>query len=149
MSNLHKDWIRSAVAEGLARIEEANVTVKGVPNKGDLKLIPFEKIIFTIDTEAEGARLMAIAEAGRGTTTDDDGKEVPKANPVADLVTYAYGLNCRAKVRADFESKFEDPEKAIKAMAKLLVKSGRFKSEEKALAAARLLQEDDDEEDEA
>ena len=70
---------------------------------------------------------------------------MPKANPLADLLTYAYGLNCRAKVRADFEAQFEDPEKAIKKIADALVKSGRFKSYEKALATARLLEEDEDE----
>ena len=150
MSNLHKDWIRSAVADGLARIEDANVTVKGVPNTGDVKEISFEKVVFTIETAEQATKLMALGATARGTTKNDDGVEVPKEHPVADLLTYAYGLNCRAKVRADFERQFEDPDKALKKIAALLVKSGQFKDEAKALAAARIMREDtdDDEADE-
>ena len=147
MSNLHKEWIRAAVAKGLARIEKAEVTVKGVPNKGDIKEISFEKVIFTIDNDAQSAALMQLGEAARGTTKDDDGKEVPREHPVAELLTYAYGLNCRAKVRADFERQFEDPDKALKKIAALLVKSGQFKDEAKALAAARIMREDTDDEE--
>ncbi len=114
-----------------------------------MKEIDFDKIVFTPDSETDVAALYVHAETARGKTKGDDGVEVPKANPLADLLTYAYGLNCRAKVRADFEAQFEDPEKAIKKIADALVKSGRFKSYEKALATARLLEEDDDEGDEA
>ena len=147
MSNLHKEWIRAAVAEGLARIEDAVVTVKGVPNKGDEKEISFEKVVFTIETEAQSASLMALGAEARGTTKNDEGVEVPKEHPVAELLTYAYGLNCRAKVRADFERQFEDPDKALKKIAALLVKSGQFKDEAKALAAARIMREDTDEDE--
>ncbi len=149
MSNLHKEWIRLAVAAGLARIEYAEVTVKGVPNKGDIKEINFEKVVFTIETAEQSAALMKLGDAARGTTKNDEGTEVPKEHPVAELLTYAYGLNCRAKVRADFERQFEDPDKALKKIAALLVKSGQFKSETKALAAARLMAEDEDAEDES
>ena len=147
MSNLHKDWIRSAVSEGLARIENATVTVKGVPNKGDIKEISFEKVVFTIENETTASALMALGAKARGTTKNDEGVEVPKEHPVAELLTYAYGLNCRAKVRADFERQFEDPDKALKKIAALLVKSGQFKDEAKALAAARIMREDTDDED--
>ena len=146
MSNLHKDWIRAAVEQGLARFEEAKVTVKGVPNKGDEKLIAFEKAVFTIETDEQSAALMKLGDAARGTTKNDEGVEVQKEHPVAELLSYAYGLNCRAKIRADFERQFEDPDKALKKIAALLVKSGQFKNEAKALAAARLMQEDTDDE---
>lgn len=146
MSNLHKDWIREAVAAGLARIEDATVTVKGVPNAGDLKEIKFDKVVFTIETAEQSAALMALGDKARGTTKNDEGVEVPKEHPVADLLSYAYGLNCRAKVRADFERQFEDPDKALKKIAALLVKGGQFKDETKALAAARLMREDTDDE---
>ncbi len=146
MSNLHKDWIRAAIDHGLARIEKANVTVKGVPNAGDTKEIEFDKVVFTIETAEQSADLMRLGDTARGTTKDDKGAEVPKEHPVADLLTYAYGLNCRAKVRADFERQFEDPDKALKKIAALLVKSGQFKDEAKALAAARIMREDTDDE---
>ena len=145
---LHKDWIKAAVALGLARTEDATVTVKGVPNKGDIKEISFEKVVFTIEDEASASKLMVEGAKARGTTKNDEGTEVPKEHPVAELLTYAYGLNCRAKVRADFERQFEDPDKALKKIAARLVKSGQFKSETKALAAARLMAEDEDTEDE-
>ncbi len=146
MSNLHKDWIRAAVAQGLARFEKAKVTVKGVPAPGDTKEIEFDKVVFSIDTAEQAAALMKLGDAARGTTKDKDGKEVPKEHPVSEYLSYAYGLNCRAKVRADFERQFEDPDKALKKIAALLVKSGQYKSEEKALACARLMREDTDDE---
>ena len=148
MSNLHKDWIRAAVAAGLARIENAKVSVKGVPNKGDNTEIAFEKVVFIIETAEQAANLMKLGDSVRGTTKNDDGVEVLREHPIAELLSYAYGLNCRAKVRADFERQFEDPDKALKKIAALLVKSGQFKNETKALAAARLMQEDTDDETE-
>jgi hypothetical protein len=141
---LHKAWILAAVAANLARIEEAKVTVKNVPNKGDEKKVPFDHIVFATDADSI-VKLFALAEAEKGTTKDDDGNEVPNENPLNTLLTYAYGLNCRAKVRAQYEGQFEDPEKGIKKIAEMLVKTGRFKTFEKALAAARLMQEDDEE----
>ena len=149
VSNLHKSWIETAVSKGLARFEDAEITVRNVPNKGDETKVPFKKVAFTIDNPEQASALAAIAEAGRGTTKDDDGNEHPAEHPLATLLTYAYGLNCRAKVRAEFESQYEDPDKALKKIAALLVKSGQFKDEAKALAAARAMREasDDDDDD--
>jgi hypothetical protein len=144
MSNLHKSWISDAVNKGLARFVPANITVKNVPNKGDEKEIPFEKVEFTVTDDAGIQALWTLGEAARGTVKAEDGTEVPGENPLNTLLTYAYGLNCRAKVRADFERQFEDPDKALKQIAEKLVKSGKFKSYDKALAAAKLLTEDED-----
>lgn len=144
MANLHKAWIDTAVEKGLARFEDANVTVKDVPNKGDKQEIAFKKVVFLIDNAKQATELFTLAEAGRRTTTDDEGNEVTGSNPLASFATYAYGLECRAKVRAEFEGKFEDPDKGLKKIADMLVKTGKFKSVEKALAAARLLQESEE-----
>lgn len=142
MAELHKAWIMAAEAAGLVRFESANVKINDVPNKGDEHLEPFQRAIFVLSDEASASKLYGIAEAGKGTVKDEDGNESPAENPLATLLTYAYGLNCRAKVRTTYEAKFEDPDKAIKQIAEKLVKSGRFKSYDKALAAARLLQEE-------
>jgi len=147
VSNLHKEWIKNAVSKSLARTTDASITVKDVPNKGDKKDIPFEKVEFAL-TDADGlTALWALAESARGTVKLEDGTEVPGENPINTLLTYAYGLNCRAKVRADFERQFEDPDKAVKKIAEMLVKSGQFKNYDKALAAAKAMREtaDDDE----
>jgi len=143
---LHKEWIRTAVAAGLARFVDANVTIKDIPNEGDKKEVPFKKVEFAVSDAADLTKLFTMAEAGKGTTKDEDGKEVPAENPINTLLTYAYGLNCRSKVRITYESQFVDPEAGLKKVANLLVKTGRFKSLEKALAAARAMQEDDSEE---
>ena len=145
MSNLHKDWILSAVKGDLARTAEATITVRDVPEKGKTVEVPFEKVEFAIDSGDEMLALWTLAEASRTTVKDDDGKDVQTENPINTLLTYAYGLNCRAKVRAEYERGFEDPDKAIKKIAESLVKSGRFKSFDKALAAAKMLQETEDE----
>ncbi len=144
MSNLHKSWISDAVAKGLGRIEKASISVKNVPNKGDEKDIPFDKVVFTLTDADSLAALWTLAETARGTEKLEDGTEVPGENPVNTLLTYAYGLNCRAKVRADFESQFVDPDKAVKKIAEMLVKAGQFKSFDKALAAAKAMRETDE-----
>ena len=141
MANLHKAWITSAVEAGLARIAEAKVTVKNVPNKGDVQEVPFDAVEFILPDAASAQALYSLAETAR--TKDDEGNL--SENPLNILLGYAYGLNCRAKVRAQFEAKFEDPEKAVKKIAEMLVKSGRFKTFDKALAAAKLMQEVDEE----
>lgn len=141
MANLHKPWILSAVEAGLARIAQAKVTVKNVPNKGDVQEVPFDAVEFIVPDAASATKLYELAESAR--TKDDEG--VLSENPLNILLGYAYGLNCRAKVRAQFEARFEDPEKGIKKIAEMLVKTGRFKTYEKALAAARLMQEDETE----
>lgn len=143
VSDLHKSFVTAAAAKGLVRFEAAKVTVKNVPNKGDEQEIPFEAAVFTIETPEQAAELFKLAEADRPTVKTDDG-EAPGDNPVATLLGYAYGLNCRAKVRSQFEAKFEDPDKAVKKIAEMLVKSGQFKSFDKALAAAKLMREDDE-----
>lgn len=144
MAELHKPWILAAANAGLVRFEDAEVTVKNVPNKGDEKKVPFKAAVFTIENKAQASELYELAEADKGTIKLENGTEVPGDNPIATLLAYAYGLNCRAKVRAQFESQFEDPEKGIKKIAEMLVKTGRFKSFDKALAAARLMQESDE-----
>lgn len=144
--DIHKEWVAKAVEAGLARYEDAKVTIKDIPNKGDVKEVDFKKVVFSVDNAAELAKLFTLAEAGKGTTKDEAGKEVPGENPVNTLLTYAYGLNCRSRVRIGYESQFIDPEAAIKKIANALVKAGRFKSFEKAMAAARLLQEDESDE---
>jgi hypothetical protein len=143
MAELHKSWITAAQAAGIIRFEDATVTIKDVPNKGDKHEESFKLARFIASPENLMA-LWTLADAERGEETLDDGSKVPGENPLNVLLTYAYGLNCRAKVRAQYEAKFEDPEKAIKKIAESLVKAGRFKSYEKALAAARLLQETDE-----
>lgn len=146
MAELHKPWILSAQAAGLVRFETAKVTVKDVPNKGDKQEIPFNAASFVLTSAADAAKLYDLAEVDKGTVKLEDGSEVPAENPVATLLAYAYGLNCRAKVRAQFEAKFEDPDKAVKKIAEMLVKAGQFKSFEKALAAAKLMREEPAEE---
>lgn len=148
MSNLHKSWIETAVSEGLARFEDANITVKNVPNKGDNKEIPFKKVVFVLTDAASVTKLYALAEAAKGTTKDDAGNDVPAENPINVLLTYAYGLNCRAKVRADFERQFEDPDKALRKAAEALVKGGLFKDVDKALVAVKAMREESDDEEE-
>lgn len=140
---LHKAWVEAAVARGLARYENAEVTINDVPNKGDKHKEAFKRVVFSIDGSTV-LDLYNLADAERGVVKDEDGNEVPGENPVNDLLTYAYGLNCRAKVRTQYEAKFVDPEKGDKDMASKLVKSGRFKSFEKALAAVKLMHEDDE-----
>lgn len=146
MAELHKPWILSALAAGLVRFEDAKVTVKDVPNKGDKQEIPFKSAVFVIDSPESAASLYKLAEADKGTVKAEDGTEVPAENPIGTLLAYAYGLNCRAKVRAQFEARFEDPDKAVKKIAEMLVKAGQFKSFEKALAAAKLMREEPAEE---
>ena len=146
MAELHKPWILAALAEGLVRFEDAEVTVKNVPNKGDVQKVPFKAATFNIESPADASALYTIAEADRGTIELEDGTKVPGDNPVGTLLAYAYGLNCRAKVRAQFEGRFEDPDKAVKKIADMLVKSGQFKSFDKALSAAKLMREEPDEE---
>ncbi len=146
--DLHKPWIAEAVSAGLARVEPtAEVTIKDVPNKGDKRTVKFDHIVFLANTPDEFQKLATLAESARGTFKDDDGNDQPDDHPLAKLLTYGYGLNCRAKVRQEDAKQFEDPEKAIKKIADALVKSGKFKSVEKALAAARLLQETDDDDE--
>jgi len=145
MAELHKPWILAAVAKALVRFEDAKVTVKNVPNKDDIQEVPFKAATFILSSPEDAAALYTLAEADRGTIKLEDGSEVPGDNPVASYLAYAYGLNCRAKVRAQFEAKFEDPDKAVKKIAEMLVKSGAFKSFDKALAAARLMREEVDE----
>jgi len=145
MAELHKAWILAGVSKSLIRFEDANVTVKNVPEKGNEVKVPFKAATFIIASPEDAAALYTLAEADRGTVKLEDGTEVPGDNPVATLLAYAYGLNCRAKVRAQFEAKFEDPDKAVKKIAEMLVKSNAFKSFDKALAAARLMREEVDE----
>jgi len=147
MAELHKAWVLAAAAAGLVRFEDAKIKVNDLPNPGDKHEEPFKVAIFEITTALRASELFELAEADKGTIkVEVDGKEteVPADNPVGVLLGYAYGLNCRAKVRADFAKQFEDPDKAIKSIAEKLVKSGRFKSFDKALAAAKMLREIED-----
>lgn len=145
MSELHKPWILAAVAKGLVRFESAKVKINDTPNKGDKHEEPFESAVFVVESATDAANLYNLAETDRGTVKQEDGTEVPGDNPIGVLLGYAYGLNCRAKVRARYEAKYEDPDKAVKKIAEMLVKSGQFKSLDKALAAARLMREEPDE----
>jgi len=148
MAELHKPWILLAVAAGLARLEDAKVKINDLPNKGDKHEEPFKSVVFDVDSREAASELFDLAEAAKGTVkVEVDGKEteVPAENPLSVLLGYAYGLNCRAKVRAQYEAKFEDPDKAVKKIAEMLVKSGQFKSLDKALAAAKLMREEPDE----
>lgn len=158
-ADVHTPWAIKAVEAGLARFvskkangEAVSVTVKNVPNKGDTVFVPFNKVEFVLDTPEAAARLWTLIEANKGTVKNDDGDEVPADNPVAGLLDYAYGLQRRSKIRVQYESQFVDPEAADKRLAALLMKQGRFKSEAKALAAAKLMREaaeaeDDEDED--
>jgi len=141
MAELHKPWILAAASKSLVRFEDAKVTVKNVPTKGDETTVPFKAATFIIGSPEDAAALYTLAEADRGVIKAEDGTETPGENPVATLLAYAYGLNCRAKVRQQFEAGFEDPDKAVKKIADMLVKSGAFKSFDKALAAAKLMRE--------
>lgn len=146
MANLHKAWILAAAEKNFVRFEDAAVTVKNVPNKGDEKKVDFKAALFTIESPEDAAALYTLAETERTRTKADDGTETIGDNPLATLLAYAYGLNCRAKVRAQFESQFEDPDKAVKKIAEMLVKAGQFKNLDKALAAAKLMREQPEDE---
>lgn len=150
--SLHKAWVLAAVAAGLARLEKASITLKPKASPtGKKEEVPFERAIFLVDSKDDASRLYDLAEKDRGTVTvkdeNDKDVEVPDVNDLAKLLTYAYGLNCRTKVRTGFEAQFEDPDKALKKVAENLVKSGQFKNYDKALAAARLMREEPDEDE--
>lgn len=138
----HQDWILAAAEAKLVRFEDAAVTIKGVPTKDAEVKVDFDAAVFVIESAEDAEKLYKLAEDGRG--TDAEGN--PKANPLATLLAYAYGLNCRAKVRAQYEAQFEDPDKAVKKIAEMLVKAGQFKSFDKALAAAKLMREQPEDE---
>lgn len=53
--------------------------------------------------------------------------------------TYAYDLGVRSKIRQNVLSKVEDPEKDLRKMATLAVKTGMFPDEATALASLRAL----------
>lgn len=162
---LHKPWIAGLVEKGLARFEKAEITISAKTSPtGKDEAIPFTdggKVVFALETPEQARELFEIAEANKGTqTVKVDGKEVevPAENPINVLLTYAYGLNCRAKIRADFESAHEDPEKANVKLAKALVSSGKIKPRKgedeaktmaRALAYAKALGEADEDDDEA
>lgn len=145
-SELHKAFVLKAAEAGLVRFVDAAITLKAKASPtGKDEKVPFRAAEFLLSSREDAARLYDLAEETKGTVKDESGKEIPADNPVPILIEYAYGLNCRAKVRAQFEAKNEDPEKADKKMAETLVKNGRFKSFEKALAAVKLMHEDDEE----
>ncbi len=147
MAEIHKSWVTEAGTKNLLRFVDAEVRVskdekKGIPSD---QVEKFQAAEFSLATEEDLASLWALAEASRDTYKDEDGNEKRSDNPINTLLTYAYGLTCRQRVRQNVEARFEDPDKAVRKIADLLVKTGKFKSVEKAMAFIKASQEDDSE----
>jgi hypothetical protein len=133
-NDIHDSWVLQAEKSNLVRFEDAEVTIRDA-EKGTETKVPFKAAVFTIETPEQAAEAFKLAEADR--KTDKDGNL--KANPVASLLAYAYGLQCRAYVRSANEP--QDPDAAIKKVAAVMFKTKMFPTMELALTAARAMKE--------
>ena len=132
MEFTHDGWVTKAAEAGLVSFKDATVSIKN--EAGEVTEVPFQQAVFAINTADEASKLFNLAEAER-----KDGK----ANAISTAIGYAYGLGCRAAIRA--ASMPADPDKALKAVAKSLLKAfpKKYKTEEQALVAARAMAEEE------
>ncbi len=144
---IHKEWVLKAGNQNLVRFVDGEVKV----SKDEKKGIPSDQVEaikvaeFTLASVEDLKSLWDLAEAGRDTYKDADGNEKTGDNPINTLLGYAYGLGCRQRARTNVEGRFEDPDKAVRKIAELLVKAGNFKSVEKAIAFVKASREDNEE----